>query len=871
MKRTIHINDALSAGSMPAGLEVMAPHRRAADALGAARRTIEDEAWRRLYSEGLRQADASERQRHLSKAVSAVIEVGDPAAVAGWLRPSVDALLRAGIDPSILFDDDSERVRSLAKVTAGYLEILAGEKLVDPAEALWRAAGLGIGKRAILFWGYFRPLIDELEFIDALAGDGSRFILPAGDDPIFKGNREAAEFLESRGWEIDRTMNPSQTYGESVAAGFLKGGVTDAKAYSYPNIEAETRGVLAQVKKLLVDGVPSNEIVIAARDERLYGPVLEAIGWEYGVPVNLLYKIPISETRFGGWLKLLLEAVAGGFEFEPVARLMKHSLGPGLPDDAWKKSRRSHTVGYEEWVDLGVDLAPIRWPERASRKEYSDLLFGALDHYRVRSKSAVWARELKAFNLFRSTGEALRLEEPDEAVSIEEFAAVVRELLGSLSVEYQPGNCGVDVHAPRTLFGSSYRHVFVVGMAEGIVPAPLVEDALLDFHERKRLKGIRLDSAADIARIEELSFYLMLCAATERIMFSYPMLIGRETMLPSPWLTRMGIEPERAGGSVIAGPEEARRVFLGSDETPFDDEIRTFALHSLKVEEHREGPGPYDEYDGMTGRPLNADDRVWSATQLTAIGQCPFKWFAQKVLGIVEPEEMETELTPALQGQLYHKTLEIASKEIGDEGDPRAVVLDRLVTAFETAEKEVAIPHLPAWYARRKEHIETLRQAILSPEFIADSARAIGTETKFDGRWFGLKVNGVIDRIDRTPEGIVMIDYKSGTKPPPGVKNEVGRAEIDIQLPIYIRAAGGQLYTEDIVTGVYYSLRKAKILKTTGDGDEAELAEFVRDVRGRLQRGSYPVNPDNEWKACGYCDYEAVCRYGTRLNRKPGE
>ncbi len=857
---------------MSPGVNAIVPHRRAADALGVARRTLEDEAWRRLYREGLRQADASERQLHLSMAVSEVIETGDPAAVAGWLRPSVDALLRSGTDPSILIDDESERVRNLAKVAAGYLEILAREKLVDPAEALWRAAKIEAERRAVMIYGYFRPRIDELEFIDTLSGDGSQFILPAGDDPIFKGNREAAEFLESRGWEIDRTMKPTQKYGESVAAGFLKGGVSDAKAYSYPNIEAEARGVLAQVKELLVDEVSPNEIVIAARDERIYGPVLEAIGWEYGVPVNLLYKIPLSETRFGGWLKLLLEAVAGGFEFEPVARLMKHSLGPGLPDDVWKKSRRAHTGGYEEWAELGIDLAPIRWPERASRKGFTDLLFETLDRYRLKMSCATRARELTAHNLFFGSRDALLFGDGDEEVTIDRFSEAARGLLGSLSVSYQPGGHGIEVHAQQALFGARYRHIFVVGMAEGIVPSPVIEDPVLDFFERKRLiaKGIRLESAADVARREALSFHMMLRAGTERITFSYPLMNGREAMLPSPWLKRMGIDVESGARTTLASHEETRKVFLRDGAISSEDVIGKAAYHSLTVEERRESPGPFDEYDGMTGRPLDADDRVWSASQLTALGQCPFRWFAQKVLGVSEPEEMEVELTPALRGNLYHKTLELAF-DGSITGDPRAAVLERLEEAFLKAEKEVGIPHLPAWYAQRREHVEVLRRAIESPDFIAEGARVIGIETSFSGEWFGLKVGGFIDRIDRTADGIVMIDYKAGSNPPPGVKNAEGKAKIDLQLPIYIRAAGESLYPGERITGAYYSFGKAAILKRTERGEEDELLEFAESVRRRLKKGSYPVDPDIEWKACAFCEYDAVCRRGERLRWKENE
>jgi hypothetical protein len=40
--------------------------------------------------------------------------------------------------------------------------------------------------------------------------------------------------------------------------------------------------------------------------KRVYGPVLLATGWEYELPVRVLYDIPLGESRFGSWVRLML-------------------------------------------------------------------------------------------------------------------------------------------------------------------------------------------------------------------------------------------------------------------------------------------------------------------------------------------------------------------------------------------------------------------------------------------------------------------------------------------------------------------------------------------------------------------------------------
>jgi hypothetical protein len=84
------------------------------------------------------------------------------------------------------------------------------------------------------------------------------------------------------------------------------------------------------VKQLLTSGIVPEDIVLVTNDEVVYGPVLLATGWEYELPVRVLYDIPLGGGRFGSWVRLMLESIAGGFAFEPTLQFLAHSLSPGL-------------------------------------------------------------------------------------------------------------------------------------------------------------------------------------------------------------------------------------------------------------------------------------------------------------------------------------------------------------------------------------------------------------------------------------------------------------------------------------------------------------------------------------------------------------
>ncbi|WP_199246561.1 PD-(D/E)XK nuclease family protein [[Phormidium] sp. ETS-05] len=300
-----------------------------------------------------------------------------------------------------------------------------------------------------------------------------------------------------------------------------------------------------------------------------------------------------------------------------------------------------------------------------------------------------------------------------------------------------------------------------------------------------------------------------------------------------------------------------------------EDPVIQSAYQAWRVEVRRESGALPDEYDGVVGLPLSVAKQKFSPSQLTNLGQCPFKWFADRVLRLAELTEAETELSMSLRGRLYHRCLDIACKlVVGLNYETKEELLNYLHGAFLEAEQKENLPTLPAWGARRQEHLTTLRQTILAPDFLSEGLSVLTTERRFEGEWYGLRVTGVIDRVDRTPDGLAIIDYKTSSQPPKGAKDIDDKLKLDIQLPLYKQLAETVLFPgEKVALAYYYSLTKGKILKKV-DGDEEALAQFANNVKVRLQTGQFPVQPDGDREACRYCPYDLVCRAGSRLNRK---
>jgi RecB family exonuclease len=805
----------------------------------------------------------------------------DASSIAAHILLPLQTVLRTGIDTKALAEQGSPRVRQLAEIAVAYQFRLRRQGLMDPEEVLWQASLLEPRPRSLFIYGYFRSRAEELAFVNAIAGEGSKFLLPCANHSIFAANREGLEFLERYGWITETPQPSSRAIGEVLSQRFIGEALEQdsrcIKAHEYPDLDAEVRAALTEVKQLLASGVSADEIVLVARDAHAYGPKVLSVGWEYGIAVRPSYRVPLSETRFGAWFMLALNAIREDFPFEETLRFIVHPLGPEPEAEVWREARRRHPNGLAEWAALGVDLAALAWAEEETRGNWIKRVQSSLQALEIRRKAGSSARDLLALQCLLDELRAIT-RDLDEVISRDAFIEELFECLATLTVAAQPGIGGIRLYEPHLLIGAKYQYVFVLGMADGILPGTVTENPIVDFYERKRLLkyGLEFEDAAAVARWEALSFYFLLETCTGKPYLSFPRLIGDQGQLPSPYFGRLGVKPidGRLTLEVACSPEEVRRAILRAADGLGEDPVLAPARFAFKVESGREAPGQYDEWDGATGISLDPLGRQWSASQLSRLGQCPFSWFLQRLLALRVVEEPETELSPLTKGLLYHKTLELALKRAAETGaDLQESALANLSEAFSQAEtdSEVGLPTLTAWDAQRLEHLAILRRAIESANFLEPGARVLDLERQFEGYWYGLRVTGKLDRIDETSEGLTLIDYKAGSSVSTLAKDDQGRASVDIQLPLYIDVAAKALHPGKTVKGAYYySLSKAKVIKKVDHDALSSLEPLADRIKAHVMEGYYPVEPDVDQSACKYCDYDEVCRKGYRLSRKGG-
>src|SRR5690606_34984264 len=152
---------------------------------------------------------------------------------------------------------------------------------------------------------------------------------------------------------------------------------------------------------------------------------------------------------------------------------------------------------------------------------------------------------------------------------------------------------GVMLVSAAALAGPSFGHVFVLGAAEGAIPARLEPGARLDYVERAaaRSAGLLITDATLAARREGLAFDAVMRAARDSLTLTYPESGTRSAQLPSPYFAALGLHLRgEAPAKPAASMEELRRQLLSSwtQPSPADDPVLVWARRALAVEVRRE-------------------------------------------------------------------------------------------------------------------------------------------------------------------------------------------------------------------------------------------------------------------------------------------
>jgi len=122
-------------------------------------------------------------------------------------------------------------------------------------------------------------------------------------------------------------------------------------------------------------------------------------------------------------------------------------------------------------------------------------------------------------------------------------------------------------------------------------------------------------------------------------------------------------------------------------------------------------------------------------------------------------------------------------------------------------------------------------------------------EREFSAAVDGFTLHGVIDRVDRTDEGWLIIDYKSG--------RPLARARRDLQVALYALGASTALSLDPIELEVVYLAEGSAIRLEGVPRLQAEARTIAIEVAENIRSGRF--DPQPERRKCRLCPYRLAC------------
>ena len=781
--------------------------------------------------------------------------------------------VRADLEPAqVKAVAASPREHDVAQVFEAWIHALLEEKLFDAVSAEYLAArSAAVTPTPYLVHGFAHFDAAQAHWLSRLLGDGCLVTLPFQEEALgLQRTALSVADLQQRGFEVETlTSAGSGWVGPQVVHGYVGGTAhhpLPLTRFELADVEAEVRACLRQVRTWLAAGIAPERVAVVTGNEDAYLGTLADVALEYDLPLISGQQLPLRSTPLGSLLAAWIDAHEQDWRFSRTRRLLTHPL-LAWPGDLAQMSRRLQRTaprglgawpGELEWLALPEVTA---WP--AALKVVERLLVEggvrqrAVRHPPLNAALAMLVEELSGWAA--RGGEA----------AATDVLAELRELLKSRTVPALLSRSGVRVANPLAALGRSFDCMWVLGLSDGLFPRRATDHPLIDQFTRAAWaeRGVRLPDLTVLAAAQEDLFLGALAACEQELVVSRPRrdLSGRDLPAGAYW--------RRLGGAPVPLPA----LDWGSQaEKLTQDALAGRGLPAMlrkraEVEQGR-GEGVSGPYQGQLQAGIEVGERTWSPSQLHSLGSCRFRWFAEKLLKLEEPVDPDELEDRRASGTLLHAGLEGALRG-WQAGDRTETLVDRAKMAYEAKERALLasgdLRPSPLWPVTRQEQLETLERAVQSEDFLPAGHTPAQLE---DWREFTVqagthtyRLRGILDRVDETPQGLLVTDYKSNRYV--SHVNRDGRNDLEIQLPLYMLGLNA-------LNGRYFSIEQAQNLKEAA-GPHAEsprrkyrwsqhkddVLAFLVEVAQALGRGDLAPSPDVAGKACSYCSFTAVCRH----------
>ncbi len=249
-----------------------------------------------------------------------------------------------------------------------------------------------------------------------------------------------------------------------------------------------------------------------------------------------------------------------------------------------------------------------------------------------------------------------------------------------------------------------------------------------------------------------------------------------------------------------------------------------------------------------------------SASAYAALRACPYRFFGLRVLGLQEAQELDDTLEKREWGTWLHDVLRQFHERraaLPANADDAALLRACALEAAASLDEAQALPFMAAWPDVAEAYLAWLRQEeAQGHHFHAAELPVAGDLALGDGSL--LRLAGRLDRLDHTPQGERVIDYKTTSRST--LKDQLKDPGEEVQLAFY------GLLRPNATAALYLSFHDSpsepRVLGFALDSLPEASAALADGLRADWQRiGAGAALPAlGEEPACTHCAAAGLCR-----------
>lgn len=238
----------------------------------------------------------------------------------------------------------------------------------------------------------------------------------------------------------------------------------------------------------------------------------------------------------------------------------------------------------------------------------------------------------------------------------------------------------------------------------------------------------------------------------------------------------------------------------------------------------------------------------WSATSFRTYLQCKRKFYLQNILKI---KEHTISLKPKAYelGDIIHSILEDYYTADENSNEFSFEKIEDLFNKYKSS-NPFLILDLEIWKKKLYEFYLYDKERLKYRQIIA-------LEKSFECEFEGIKIRGVIDRIDKYEDIYEVIDYKTSSSLSVDTLKNYEKTN-DFQLEFYYLAMN-ELYKTDKIEAYYYDLNNTVLLSETALDKKLELlCEKFKELK-EISNSEISFSKCEDKSNCTYCAYSIIC------------